>query len=36
VILRQAETGAIIPCAKSGSLQHVDHSALVTAAQLVS
>ena len=36
VILRQAETGAIIPCAKSGYLQHVDHSALVTAAQLVS
>src|ERR1022692_3879961 len=31
-ILRQAETGAIVPCAKSGYLQHVDHSALVTAA----
>src|ERR1039457_1300560 len=31
-ILRHAETGAIVPCAKSGYLQHVDHSALVTAA----
>jgi uncharacterized membrane protein len=31
-ILRQAETGATVPCAKSGYLQHVDHGALVTAA----
>jgi hypothetical protein len=32
-ILRQADTGAIIPCPKSGYLQHVDHSALVAAAR---
>ncbi len=32
-ILRQAETGAIVSCAKSGYLQHVDHGALVTAAR---
>jgi uncharacterized membrane protein len=32
-ILRQAETGAVVPCAKSGYLQHVDHSALVAAAR---
>src|ERR1700730_15413915 len=32
-ILRQAETGAIVSCAKSGYLQHVDHSALVAAAR---
>jgi len=32
-ILRQAETGAIVLCAKSGYLQHVDHGALVTAAR---
>jgi uncharacterized membrane protein len=31
-ILRQAETGAIVSCAKSGYLQHVDHVALVRAA----
>jgi uncharacterized membrane protein len=31
-ILRQAETGTIMPCAKSGYLQHVDHGALVAAA----
>ena len=31
-ILRQAETGAIVSCAKSGYLQHVDHGALVAAA----
>jgi uncharacterized membrane protein len=31
-ILRQAETGATVPCTKSGYLQHVDHSALVAAA----
>jgi uncharacterized membrane protein len=31
-ILRRAETGAIVSCAKSGYLQHVDHSALVAAA----
>jgi uncharacterized membrane protein len=31
-ILRQAETGATISCAKSGYLQHVDHGALVAAA----
>jgi len=33
LILRQAETGAIVSCAKSGYLQHVDHSALVAAAR---
>jgi len=32
-ILRQAETGAIVSCAKSGYLQHVDHSVLVAAAR---
>lgn len=32
-ILRQAEAGATLPCAHSGYLQHVDHSALVAAAQ---
>jgi uncharacterized membrane protein len=32
-ILRQAETGATVSCAKSGYLQHVDHGALVTAAR---
>jgi len=32
-ILRQAETGAIVSCAKSGYLQHVDHGALVAAAR---
>jgi len=31
-ILRQAETGAILPCPKSGYLQHVDHIALVATA----
>jgi uncharacterized membrane protein len=31
-IQRQAETGSIVSCAKSGYLQHVDHSALVAAA----
>jgi uncharacterized membrane protein len=31
-ILRQAETGVIVSCAKSGYLQHVDHVALVAAA----
>jgi uncharacterized membrane protein len=31
-ILRRAETGAIVSCAKSGYLQHVDHGALVAAA----
>jgi uncharacterized membrane protein len=31
-ILRQAETGAIVPCPKSGYLQHVDHVSLVAAA----
>ena len=31
-ILRQAESGAIVSCAKSGYLQHVDHGALVAAA----
>jgi uncharacterized membrane protein len=30
-ILRQAETGATVSCAKSGYLQHVDHGALVAA-----
>jgi len=32
-ILRQAETGAIVSCAKSGYLQNVDHGALVAAAR---
>src|SRR6266852_2177593 len=32
-ILRQAETGAIVLCAKSGYLQHVDHGALVAASR---
>jgi uncharacterized membrane protein len=31
-ILRQAETGAIVSCPRSGYLQHVDHGALVAAA----
>src|SRR5258707_7538567 len=34
-ILRQAETGAIVSCAKSGYLQHVDHGELVAAARAV-
>jgi uncharacterized membrane protein len=32
-ILRQAETGAIVSCPKSGYLQHVDHVSLVAAAR---
>src|SRR3984885_2650893 len=32
-ILRQAETGATVSCAKSGYLQHVDHGALVAVAR---
>ena len=32
-ILRQAEAGVIVGCAKSGYLQHVDHGALVAAAR---
>jgi uncharacterized membrane protein len=32
-ILRQAETGAIVSCSKSGYLQHVDHRALVASAR---
>jgi len=32
-ILNQAETGAIVPCPKSGYLQHVDHVSLVAAAR---
>src|SRR5580693_6867534 len=32
-ILKSAETGAIVPCVKSGYLQHVDHVALVAAAR---
>ena len=32
-ILRQAETGATVSCAKSGYLQHVDHGGLVAAAR---
>ena len=35
-ILRQAETGAIVSCMKSGYLQHVDHGALVAAAHAAS
>jgi uncharacterized membrane protein len=34
-ILRQADTGATVSCAKSGYLQHVDHGALVAAARKV-
>jgi uncharacterized membrane protein len=33
VILRQAETGAVVPCPQSGYLQHLDHGALVAAAR---
>src|SRR6202050_4118098 len=33
-ILRQAESGAIVSCARSGYLQHVDHGALVAAARV--
>jgi len=33
VILRQAESGAIVSCPKSGYLQNVDHGALVAAAR---
>src|SRR5260370_5881728 len=32
-ILCQAETGALVSCAKSGYLQYVDHGALVAAAR---
>jgi uncharacterized membrane protein len=32
-ILRQAETGGTVSCAKSGYLQHVDHGTLVAAAR---
>src|ERR1700723_619105 len=32
-ILRQAETGGTVSCAKSGYLQHVDHGGLVAAAR---
>jgi uncharacterized membrane protein len=32
-ILHQAESGAMVPCPKSGYLQHVYHSALVAAAR---
>jgi uncharacterized membrane protein len=32
-ILRQADTGAIVSCPKSGYLQHVDHGKLVAAAR---
>ena len=32
-ILRQAEAGALVSCARSGYLQHVDHVALVAAAR---
>ena len=32
-ILRLAETGTIVPCAKSGYLQYIDHDALVAAAR---
>jgi uncharacterized membrane protein len=32
-ILEQAKTGAIVPCVKSGYLQHVDHASLVAAAR---
>ncbi len=32
VILRRADAGAIVPCPKSGYLQHLDHGALVASA----
>ncbi len=32
-ILRRAETGASVPCPKSGYVQHLDHGALVAAAR---
>ena len=32
-ILSRAENGAVVSCAKSGYLQHIDHGALVTAAR---
>jgi uncharacterized membrane protein len=32
-ILRQAESGAVVLCPKSGYLQHIDHPALVAAAR---
>jgi uncharacterized membrane protein len=32
-ILRSADAGAIVPCPKSGYLQHLDHGALVAAAR---
>jgi uncharacterized membrane protein len=32
-ILREAETGAVVACPKSGYLQHLDHGALVAAAR---
>jgi hypothetical protein len=32
-ILSQAETGVIVPCPKSGYLQHVDHVPMVAAAR---
>jgi uncharacterized membrane protein len=35
VILRRAETGASVPCPKSGYLQHLAHGALVVAAREV-
>jgi len=34
-ILRQAEAGAVMPCPKSGYLQHVDHGTLVASARAV-
>jgi len=32
-IQRQADTGAVVPCPRSGYLQHLDHGALVAAAR---
>jgi uncharacterized membrane protein len=32
-ILRRADAGAIVPCPKSGYMQHLDHGALVAAAR---
>jgi uncharacterized membrane protein len=34
-VLRRAESGAVLPCPKSGYLQHVDHASLVAAARHV-
>jgi uncharacterized membrane protein len=32
-VLRRAEAGGIVPCPKSGYMQHLDHGALIAAAR---